>query len=103
MADPRPAPPRWGQLQRYVFLEHRLFWEGALSRTDLMDRFSISAPQASEDIANYLEKFPSSLEYDRSRKIYSPTASFAPSYFKPSARQYLTQLLMLVDEATTPE
>ncbi|HUR39754.1 MAG TPA: WYL domain-containing protein [Verrucomicrobiae bacterium] len=103
MAEHRPAPPRWGQLQRYVFLEHRLFWEGWISRADLMDRFAISAPQASEDIANYLEKFPDSLEYDRSRKAYSPTSAFSPRYFKPNARQYLTQLLLVADEAIASE
>jgi predicted DNA-binding transcriptional regulator YafY len=70
-----------------------------VSRSDLMSRFGISAPQASDDIAKYLELAPGNLEYDRVRKAFIATPQFKPHVTVPDARQYLTQLLMLADHA----
>lgn len=100
MSDQPGSPTvRWGQRQRYLFLELRLFWEGYLSRGDLMQRFGISAAQASSDIANYEDLAPGNVELDRSLKVFAATESFAPRFVIPSARQYLTQLLLVADEA----
>lgn len=89
----------WSQRQRYAFIENRLYWEGELTRAALMERFGISAPQASDDIAKYLELAPGSVEYDRGRKAFVPTQHFHPLVSTPDARQYLTQLLLLADDA----
>ncbi|OGT54747.1 MAG: hypothetical protein A3E01_18710 [Gammaproteobacteria bacterium RIFCSPHIGHO2_12_FULL_63_22] len=94
-----PATTRWSQRQRYGFLEQRLYWEGAISRSDLMRRFAISAPQASDDVANYMGLAPGNVEFDRSRKVYVATSNFAPRFIVPNARHYLTQLLLLADDA----
>ncbi len=106
MLDPPALPggPRrtWSQRQRYGFLEARLFWEGAVSRADLMDRFEISPPQASDDVTKYLEMAPKSLRFDRVLKKFVAAPDFAPHFPIPDARQYLTQLLMLADHAITP-
>lgn len=64
-----------------------------------MDRFGISAPQASMDVQRYDELVPGNVEFDRSRKVYVPLTGFAPRYFEPSARNYLSQLLLQKDEA----
>ena len=32
----------WGQQQRLEFIDFRLFWEGRLNRSDLMDFFGMS-------------------------------------------------------------
>lgn len=97
-----PAPTlrrSWSQRQRYGFLEQRLYWEGSINRSDLAERFGISAPQASDDIANYMNLAPGSIELDRSRKAFVATDRFVPRFVAPNARHYLTQLLLLADEA----
>lgn len=100
---PQPSPPlatrTWSQRQRYAFIENRLYWEEELTRNDLMSRFGISAPQASDDIAKYLELAPGNLEYDRVKKAFVATPRFVPKVTVPDARQYLTQLLLLADDA----
>lgn len=103
-----PPPPSlssrtWSQRQRYGFLESRLFWEGAVSRSDLMARFDISAPQASDDVTKYLEMAPGNLDFDRVKKKFVATPRFTPRFAVPDARQYLTQLLMLADDAIAPK
>lgn len=90
---------RWGQLQRFAFLEKRLYWEGVLGRTDLMEYFGISAPQATADVARYAELAPGNVEFDRSRKAFVALETFTPRFFDPSARNYLTQLLLQADQA----
>lgn len=93
---------RWGQRQRFEFLEKRLYWEGTLTRGDLMDRFGISAPQATADLTRYAELAPGNIEFDRSRKVFVSLSTFVPRFFEPSARNYLTQLLLQADEAVPP-
>lgn len=102
MTDPAPPPPplpRWSQRQRYGLIEQRLYWEGTLTRSDLVHHFGISAPQASEDLAKYMDLAPGNVEIDRGRKLFVATPSFQPLFITPSARQYLTQLLLLADDA----
>jgi hypothetical protein len=93
------SPIRWGQRQRFAFLERRLFWEGSISRQDLMTQFDISAPQASADVMRYSELAPNSISFDRSLKTYTALAGFEPKFFEPNARHYLSQLLLKVDDA----
>ena len=92
-------PPRWSQRQRFAFLERRLYWEGTLSRQDLINRFGISAPQASMDVARYDELAPGNVEFDRSRKVFVALSGFTPKFFEPSARNFLSQLLLQSDQA----
>lgn len=100
--SPYPGPRTWSQRQRYAFLENRLFWEGSVARGDLTERFRISGPQASDDIAKYLLMAPGNLEFDRGRKTFVATRQFSPVFAVPDARQYLTQLLLLADDAIDP-
>ncbi len=88
--------------QRLAFFEQRIYWEARVSRSDLMNRFAISAPQVSIDIALYLETFPDNVIYDRSLKEYVATRDFRPRFFTPDARKYLTQLLLIADHAMSP-
>lgn len=82
----------WGLDRRLQFIDFRLRWEGRLNRTDLIEHFSISTPQASLDIARYLELAPGNLEYDRSSRTYVAGASFRPLFPRSSARRYLAEL-----------
>jgi hypothetical protein len=50
---------RWGVEQRLEFIEFRLFWEGHVNRSDLMEQFRISVNKASRKLletANALVK-----------------------------------------------
>lgn len=82
----------WGLDRRLQFIDFRLRWDGHLNRTDLIEHFSISTPQASLDIARYLELAPGNLEYDRRSRTYVASASFEPLFLRSSARRYLAEL-----------
>lgn len=88
-----PTGVSWGLERRLQFIDFRLRWEGRLNRTDLTEHFGLSTPQASLDIAKYLELAPDNLAYDRSSRTYVVTEGFRPLYPRSSARHYLAELL----------
>lgn len=93
----------WGIEQRLEFIELRLFWEGRLNRNDLVQRFGISVPQASADLARYEERAPGNLLYDKSAKTYLKSPTFEARLTQPTADQYLNQLRLLFAGALQPE
>lgn len=99
------APERlsWSQERRLKFIDFRLRWEGRINRTDLVEFFAISMPQASADLARYLDAAPFNLEYDRSTKAYLRTPAFRPLYERSASRMYLAELQALVSGMTEPE
>lgn len=94
---------RWGVEQRLEFIEFRLFWEGGINRSDIMDYFGVSVPQASKDLSQYQERAPGNMEYDKREKRYLATDSFKPLYLNPSVDRYLDHLHSLASGAMTPE
>jgi WYL domain len=95
----QPDPKRrWGMEQRLEFIDFRLFWDGTLNRSDITDRFGVSAPQASADLALYKELAPDNLDYDPSQKRFVATTQFSPRLFQPNADRYLIQLKAIGDE-----
>ncbi len=88
-------PGPWGQGRRLEFIDFRLRWEGKLNRSDLIEQFGISVPQASTDIANYIEVAPGNLSYDRSARVYVATPGFAPAFTTSDAEHYLNDMLAL--------
>lgn len=91
-----PTEPKglsWGLESRLQFIDFRLRWERRINRMDLTEHFGISVPQASLDIAKYMELAPSNLTYDRSSKTYTTAPSFHPLYQRSSAQRYLAELL----------
>ncbi|PSH54720.1 transcriptional regulator [Phyllobacterium endophyticum] len=88
---------RWGTEQRLEFIEFRAFWEGGIRRGDITDRFGVSVPQASNDLALYQKLEPNNLRYDASEKRYVPTVEFTPRFMKPNADRYLIQLKAIAD------
>ena len=97
------APPRWSQRERFRFLERRLTWEGEIQRKDLSERFDITPQQATNDLTLYREAAPGNLEFDASRKIFFAGEGFEPRFVGMDPRQYLTQLLLLADEAISSQ
>lgn len=92
---------RWGVEQRLEFIEFRLFWEGGVNRSDIIDRFGVSVPQASKDLSLYQEHAPGNVVYDKSAKRYITTDGFVPRFFKPDATEYLAKLRSLAEGLTT--
>ncbi|MDR6523300.1 hypothetical protein J2789_005996 [Variovorax paradoxus] len=101
MDDETPSPASgvsttphlsWGLDRRLQFIDFRLRWEGRLNRTDLIEHFNISMPQASLDISRYLELAPNNLGYDRSSRTYVAGANFEPLFPRSTARRYLAEL-----------
>lgn len=94
---------RFGTRERFEFIEFRLFWEGQVNRVDIGDRFRVSIPQVSADIARYMSEARDNMRYDTRLKTYVATEQFRPIFYKPSARQYLADLRSIGDRAVTKE
>jgi hypothetical protein len=60
----------WAKRQRFAFIERRLAKTGRLNRKDIMNKFSVSAPQSSADIDAFCKLYPGRMKYDRSRKAF---------------------------------
>ncbi|MCG9125204.1 WYL domain-containing protein [Laribacter hongkongensis] len=84
---------RWGPEKRLEFIDFRLRWDGRLNRGDISDFFGISTPQASLDIARYLEMAPDNAWYDRSERSYIATEAFRPLFPSSQPQKYLSDLL----------
>lgn len=85
-------PAKWGQEKRLEFIEFRLLWEGRINRSDLVNHFAISVPQASVDFARYRELAPGNVVYDVVQKAYAAASGFRPMFSSASADSYLTRL-----------
>ncbi|WBU58055.1 WYL domain-containing protein [Paracoccus sediminicola] len=88
---------RWGVEQRLEFIEFRLFWEGHLNRSDLMDQFGVSVNQASTDLNRYIGFAPENMVYDKSARTYVRGSDFKAQFLEPDASRYLAQLRSLSD------
>ncbi|MES2299476.1 MAG: WYL domain-containing protein [Pseudomonadota bacterium] len=69
----------------------------------MTDFFNISVPQASIDIARYLELAPGNAAYDRSSKVYLATEKFTPLFPTNSPDRYLNELLAQASDIIRPE
>jgi predicted DNA-binding transcriptional regulator YafY len=94
---------RWSIETRLEFIDFRLFWEGALNRSDIVDFFGVSVPQASTDLSRYQELAPRNIGYDRSGKRYLATKDFQPVFRQPDADRYLNQLRSIGNQVLRPE
>ncbi|EEX13316.1 transcriptional regulator [Citreicella sp. SE45] len=88
---------RWGVEQRLEFIEFRLFWEGHVNRSDLMDQFGVSVNQASTDLNRYIGFAPDNMVYDKSARTYVRGSDFKAQFLQPDASRYLAQLRSLAD------
>ena len=91
MSDEK-ADLRWGVERRLEFIEFRLFWEGHVNRSDLIEAFGISVQQASTDLNRYQGLAATNMLYDKSAKTYVRNTTFNPLFLKPDASRYLSQL-----------
>ena len=89
---------RWGVEQRLEFIEFRLFWEGSINRSDIIDTFSVSVPQASKDLSLYRERAPGNMKYDPRKKRYAAQPKFTLRYLEPDPDVYLSRLRLISEE-----
>ena len=88
---------RWGVAQRLEFIEFRLFWEGHVNRSDLMEQFGLSVNQASADLNRYIGLAPDNMLYDKSARTYVRGPDFTPQFLELDASRYLAQLRSVAD------
>lgn len=88
---------KWGVERRLEFIEFRLFWEGGVNRSDIIDMFDVSVPQASKDLTLYQERAPRNALYDKSAKRYVASDQFEPHFLKPDPDGYLSRLRSLAE------
>lgn len=96
------AALKWGVERRLEFIEFRLFWEGGVNRSDIIETFDVSVPQASKDLTLYQERAPLNAIYDKSAKRYIASSEFRPCFLKPDAGQYLNQLRSVSEQILEP-
>lgn len=93
---------KWGVERRLEFIEFRLFWEGGVNRSDIIDKFEVSVPQASKDLTLYQERAPHNAIYDKSAKRYVASPQFSPIFLKPDPDGYLSRLRSLAEGLAEP-
>ena len=94
------AALKWGVERRLEFIEFRLFWEGGVNRSDIIEMFDVSVPQASKDLTLYQERAPHNALYDKSAKRYVASPQFSPIFQKPDPDGYLSRLRSLAEGLT---
>lgn len=98
----RAAVLKWGVERRLEFIEFRLFWEGGVNRSDIIEMFDVSVPQASKDLTLYQERAPQNAIYDKSAKRYVAGPRFSPLFLKPDPDGYLSRLRSLAEGLADP-
>lgn len=93
---------KWGVERRLEFIEFRLFWEGGVNRSDLIDTFGVSVPQASKDLTHYQERAPLNAVYDKSARRYVAGPDFRPVFLDPDPDAYLMRLRSMAEGFAEP-
>lgn len=68
------------QSNRLAYIDFRLFFLGALTRNDIIERFGTKEAAATRDITEYKDKAPENLKYDATNKIYVRCETFKPLF-----------------------
>jgi len=94
---------RRGVESRLEFIEFRLFWEGHVNRSDLIEAFGVSINQASADLNRYLGLAEANMVYDKSARTYVRSSAFKSIFHKPDAGRYLSQIRSIADGIVAPD
>jgi hypothetical protein len=81
---------RWSEESRLRAIDATAFWEGRINRSDLIRRFGISVPQATNDLREYQARTQGNLRYDPREKAYLTEPGFKPLFGPPSAEAWLS-------------
>lgn len=96
MAGGKPNLGR-GVEQQLQFIEFRLFWEGHVNRSDLIEQFGVSPNQTSGDLNRYIALVPDNMVYGKGGKAYVRSSGFIPLFRKPDATSCLSQMHSVAD------
>jgi hypothetical protein len=94
---------KWGVERQLEFIEFQLFSEGGVNRSDIIDVFDVSVPQASKDLTHYQERAPQNAIYDKRTKRYFASPQFSPIFLKPDPDGYLSRLRSLAEGHADPD
>jgi len=75
--------PIWSERQRLAFLERVLFWRGWVNRKDLIAKFGISVPQATNDMVAYQTLNPTACLYNTRKRRYEVAPGMKPLLIVP--------------------
>jgi len=91
---PMGVPNKWEAGYRLRFIEARLFWSGRINRSDIVDQFGVSQPQASTDLRLYQNLAPGNAVYDKSAKTYRAGETFSPIFTDPAMEDFVGHRLL---------
>ena len=66
----------WAAERRLDYIDFRLVTDGTIRRSDIIDTFGVSMPQASVDLNRFLVLYPKAMAYDKSAKQYVARKGF---------------------------
>ena len=73
----------WSERQRLAFIERVLFWRGYINRRELMAKYGISPPQATNDLVNYSTRNAGGTYYNVRKKRYEVLEGMKPVLIEP--------------------
>lgn len=79
------------QSERLSFIDFRLMFLGEVSRQHLTERFGVSEPAATRDLATYRAARPQNLEYSHADRAYLTGEDFSP-LFEHDSRDALAMI-----------
>lgn len=81
-----------------AFIDMRLQYDGRINRSDLIDFFNISAPQATADLKLYESLAQGNMSYDVRARVYVAQSDFQSLFGHTVATRYLDDLQRLARE-----
>ncbi|WP_329889353.1 helix-turn-helix transcriptional regulator [Stenotrophomonas sepilia] len=103
LKDVSARKERWGQARRLEFIDSRLLWAGKVNRSDLVEFFKISPPQATLDFAEYAARAPLNAKYDAKERAYVAMPTYAPIFTEGSSARYLAELHAITTGLLSPD
>lgn len=97
------ASGKWGWERRLEFIDYRLQLEGQPNRSDLIDVFGISVPQASLDLARYMEFASEKNALCGNAQAYLASEHFKSAFNIGDPERYLNYLLGLISSMASKE
>lgn len=89
----KSLPDAWAAQSRLRAIERAAWWRGVLGRNDLIEQFSLSPAQATNDLRRYQELNPTALNYDLSEKRYRGSRAMKCVLHEPKLREGLAAFL----------
>lgn len=89
----------WAQDQRQAFIRDTLQIEGRINRAAICDKFEVSLPIASADLARFAEENPGAAPYDESAKCYVANAALLPQTPRTPEQSNSALVLLLQQQA----